>query len=277
MSPSRGRIAGQTAKQTASRARPERHALYEAAVQSPEADIQFFDRVYRRWNGRLPAVLREDFCGTAAIAAAWVRQRPQNRAIGVDLHHPTLEWGWRRNIAPLGTAARRVRLIEADVCHVRAPAADIVAALNFSYFVFKTRPALAAYFRQVRRGLAPGGLFILDIFGGWESQALRTETRRRRGFTYVWHQDSFDPVSHEVVFHIHFRFPDRTEWKRAFTYDWRFWTIPEVRELLAEIGFSRSDVYWEGTDGETGKGNGVFRLARRAESCPGWIAYIVAG
>ena len=56
--------------------------------------------------------------------------------------------------------------------------------------------------------------------------------------------------------------------KDAFIYKWRLWSIPEVRELLAEAGFSRSEVYWEGEDD-------VFRKRETAASDPCWICYIV--
>lgn len=255
----------------------DRHELYEAAVQCPEADVIFFDRVYREWNGSLPRTLREDFCGTAAICAAWVRRRENNTAIGVDLHAPTLAVGQRRHIAPLGDDAARVSLLCQDVRAARAPKVDVIGALNFSYMVFRGRSELVDYFRGVRASLARHGVFVLDIFGGWDAQALKTETRRRSGFTYVWDQAAFDPITHHTRFHIHFRFPDGSEMRRAFTYDWRLWTIPEVQEALAEAGFGRSTVYWEGTDQRTGRGNGVFRRTARTASCPGWIAYVAAG
>ena len=70
---------------------------------------------------------------------------------------------------------------------------------------------------------------------------------------------------------------DGTRLRRAFRYEWRLWTVPEIRELLAEAGFTHTEVYWEGTDLKTRKGNGVFRRTSRVESCPGWVAYIVAG
>jgi SAM-dependent methyltransferase len=255
----------------------DRHALYEASVQCPEADVQFFDRIYREWNGALPRLLREDFCGTAATAAAWVRKRPDNEAIGIDLDGPTLAWGRRVHIEPLGEAASRLRIHQADVRSVKRPLADVTAALNFSYMVFHERDTLREYFRTSRAALAPRGVLILDIFGGWEAQALTTETRRKPGFTYAWEQAAYDPISGLTRFQIHFRFRDGSEMKRAFTYDWRLWTIPEVRELLAEAGFKKTVVYWEGTDLKTRGGNGIFRRTSRAQSCPGWVAYIVAG
>ena len=65
--------------------------------------------------------------------------------------------------------------------------------------------------------------------------------------------------------HIHFKFPDGSRIKNAFSYDWRLWTLPEVQELLAEAGFDRITVYWQGTDEETGEANGEFEPA----SCRG--------
>jgi len=255
---------------------PDLHDLYESAVQCPEADIVILDRMYRKRYGRLPGTLREDFCGTAALAAEFVRTRPGNRAVGIDLHPPTLEWGRKNRVEPLGEAASRVRLINDNVLSVKRPRVDLAVAFNFSYFVFRDRPTLRRYFATVRRALNPEGMFVLDIFGGWEAQALTTEKRRKRGFTYVWEQTAFDPITHETTFHIHFHLKDGRKISPAFTYHWRFWTIPEVREILIEAGFEETEVRWEGTDPKTGKGNGIFRLARRAETCPGWIAYIVA-
>ena len=63
--------------------------------------------------------------------------------------------------------------------------------------------------------------------------------------------------------------------QKAFTYVWRLWTLPELRELLAEAGFSRSTVYWEDAD-DDGEGTGVFRPKAHAEQEQAWVAYIVA-
>ena len=53
-----------------------------------------------------------------------------------------------------------------------------------------------------------------------------------------------------MVNHIHFEFTNGSRLKRAFTYEWRLWTLPEIRELLGEAGFSRSTVYWEDRDAD---------------------------
>ena len=93
---------------------------------------------------------------------------------------------------------------------------------------------------------------------------------------FIWDQKSYDPITGDIRCHIHFSFPDRTKLKRAFTYDWRLWSLPEIREVLLEAGFVRVTVYWEGTDEETDEGNGEFTPAEHGEADDAFIAYIVA-
>ncbi|HEX5131570.1 MAG TPA: class I SAM-dependent methyltransferase [Candidatus Krumholzibacteria bacterium] len=255
----------------------DRHWLYQESVQSPEVHFTFFDRVYRLHNGRLPRVLKEDFCGTALMAREWVELREDNIAIGVDLDAPTLRWGREHNLNKLEPDEReRVILFRDNVLHVTRPKVDVIAALNFSYNIFHSREALCEYFRAARRSLAPGGLFIGDIFGGWEAQKPMQERTRHSGFTYVWDQASFDPVRNNGVYHIHFEFHNGGGIRRAFTYDWRLWSMPEIRELLEEAGFSKIEFYWEDIDRRTGFGNSRFRRITKAKNSEGWIAYFVA-
>lgn len=256
--------------------RADRHKLYERSVQSTPEEVELITQIYVERRGRKPRVLREDFCGTAQLACEWVRYNPRNRAIGVDIDPEVLAWGREHNVAKLTPSQRRrIRLINDDVMHARCPRADILVAFNFSYWVFKRREQLLAYFTAARRGLAPRGLYMLDIFGGPDAFAECRERTKFRNFTYVWEQASYEPISGDYVCHIHFLFPDGSKLKPAFTYNWRLWTLPEIRDLLEEAGFSRSTVYWEQT-GADGEGNGEFAPAERGEADPAWIAYVVA-
>ena len=45
-------------------------------------------------------------------------------------------------------------------------------------------------------------------------------------------KESPNPITHATTCHIHFKFPDGSKLKKAFTYEWRLWTAPEIRELL---------------------------------------------
>ncbi len=255
----------------------DRHWLYQESVQSPDVHFGFFDRVYRQRNGRLPASLKEDFCGTALLASEWVERRRTNTAVGVDLDAPTLAWGRKHNLSRLSDEQRsRVKLLRANVLEVTRPRVDLIVALNFSFFIFRTRDELREYFAAARRSLAPGGLFIGDIFGGWEAQKPMTEKTRYAGFKYMWQLDYYDPVDNFARFHIHFAFNDRGGIRRAFTYNWRLWTIPEIREVLEEAGFRHVEIYWEGIDKRSGFGNSIFRKVEQAENAPGWIAFFIA-
>ena len=253
----------------------DRYALYEASVQSPEADIAFAKRVFRRHFGRLPLLLREDFCGTGLLACAWAASRADRRALGVDLDPTPLEYGERRHRAPLGEAAKRVQLVRADVRELRRPKADVTMALNFSYNCFQHRAELLSYLRSARTSLAAEGLLILDVFGGTESMEILEEENEKEGFQYVWDQEDFDPVSHRMKARIHFRFPDGTALNRAFSYDWRLWTTPEILDCLREVGFQEPEVWWEGFD-EDGDGDGRYRRVRRGEPCEGFVSYLTA-
>jgi hypothetical protein len=258
----------------------DKHELYQLSVQDPEIEIAFVNRVYRKTFGRAPLTLREDFCGTAFFCAEWVKSHADRTAIGIDLDQPTLDWGIAHNLAPLGDAARRVKLLCQNVLDPVRQSSDIALGLNFSYWVFMTRAEMRAYFKGVRASLSDEGLFVLDAYGGPYSMEAMAEDEIERtpikgGFTYVWDQHVFNAIDHSVTNHIHFEFKDGSKLERAFTYQWRFWTLPELRELLEEAGFSKSHVYWEDED-EDGEGTGVYRARKKADNGGAWVAYVIA-
>ena len=82
-------------------------------------------------------------------------------------------------------------------------------------------------------------------------------------------------VNHHILCHIHFKFPDKSKMKRAFTYDWRLWTLPELQELMLEAGFARADVYLEGWDDEEDEADGIFRRRKHFDNMAGWVGYVV--
>jgi SAM-dependent methyltransferase len=256
--------------------RSDRHDLYQRAVQFPQSDIEFFDRVYTELRGRPPAVLREDFCGTAFLSCAWVGEGPQRRAVGVDFHGPTLDWGREHNLSELDEEARgRVELYEANVLDSPGPKADITCAMNFSYGVFKTREELRRYFQVAHDTLADDGVFITELYGGYDAIREDEEVRECEGFDYIWEQVKYNPITHETLCHIHFKFRDGSRMNKAFTYDWRLWSIPELRELLTEVGYEDVGVYWEQVD-DDGDGTGEHERTEEEENQDSWLVYLVA-
>ena len=263
--------------------RADRHVLYQHAVQAPDYEVEFFEDRYKELRGKKPRSLREDFCGTALLCVEWCKSHPKRTALGVDLCADTLAWGKEHNLKPAGRDVNsRIELRHANVLDVKEPRVDITSAMNFSYCVFKTRGALRHYFETVRAGLKDDGIFILDLLGGTETMNAVEEEREIEGqnFVYIWDQAEFNPITHDFVCHIHFRFPDGSKLE-AFSYEWRLWTLPEVREVLFEAGFSRVRVYWEefeedeeNEDEMVGTGNYVETTV--TENQEAWIVYIIA-
>lgn len=262
----------------------DRHDLYQKSVQSPEPTLEFFVNQYTERFSTDPELMREDFCGTAYLSTAWCQAHSRRHALGVDLCDETLAWGRQHNIEPAGQeVAQRIKLMHANVLDVSEPKADITCALNFSYNVFKSREQLRQYFAGVYEGLQDKGLFVMDVFGGTESMEPLEEEREvdEQDFTYIWDQDSFNPIDHHLVCYIHFKFEDGSKMKKAFAYDWRLWSLPELTEVLVETGFDKVQVFWEEMeddedDDEYMEGSGDYYAAKVVENQESWVCYIVA-
>ncbi len=260
----------------------DKHELYQLSVQNVEAEIDFVDETFKEIRGRHAQVLREDFCGTGNTSTEWVKRRETNRAIGLDIDQPTLDWGMEHHVQSLDPDAQsRIQLINRNVLEPGdASGSDIVLAMNFSYWLFKTRDDLRHYFKTVRDSLGKDGVFFLDHYGGSEAMTETKESKKiddgpGRQFTYVWEQKHFNPITGDMECRIHFKFPDKTRMKDAFVYHWRLWSLVEIRELLSEAGFSQVHVYWEGEDDE-GEGTGEYEPTLKGEADPAFINYIVA-
>lgn len=256
-------------KQTLARS-ADPHVLYERSVQCTESAIETIDLIYKATAGKTPLRLREDFCGTAKLCADWVESDAKRVALGVDIDRPTLDWAAAHNIKPLSDAARgRVSLTQADVLDCADKGFDVVAAFNFSYWIFKERQTLKSYFKRAKECIKKGGVFILDVYGGPDSQFVMEEEADHGDYTYVWDQEYVDPVNNHIVCHIHFRFPDGSALDKAFSYDWRLWSMPELRDILYEAGFKKVETWWDCEDD-------VIRRREETENLISWVAYLAA-
>jgi len=266
---------------------PDRHALYEVAVQGPEWDLDNMVRLYRERRGAEPRTFREDFCSTAALATAWALRAPRHRSWAVDLDPEPLAWARRHRLPHAGEAARRVTLVRSDVRRPQRPRVEMACALNFSWWVFHRRADLVAYLRAARAGLAPGGLLVLNAFGGTRAEKPLVERTRKAAsngpdgtptppFTYVWDQAEFNPLGRRLLAYIHFELRDGRRLRRAFVYDWRMYTLPELADAVAEAGFSDFEVWSEGWDARRRTHTGVLHRRVRLDNDDCWIAYCAA-
>lgn len=260
-----------------------KYQLYEASVIDPVEDIRIFRDIFMKQTNRIPRLYREDFCGTFAHSAAWVKQSEHNCAWALDLDHKPLRFGFEKHYLQLTVAEqRRLTILRRDVLKGCGQKVDLITATNFSYYLFKDRRALQKYFECVRRALKTNGLFLMDAVGGQQMMIPNIErkqfskTKELPAFTYFWEQKGFNIVNHEAEFAIHFELKNpRRTLKNAFRYDWRIWSLAELRETLRDAGFKSVDVYFEGST-RSGLGNGVFSRKDREPSCDVWIAYIAA-
>jgi hypothetical protein len=253
----------------------DKYLYYARSVQSPDVDAAFLDRVYREIRGQEAKVLGEDFCAAFALCCEWAKLNPEKIAYGIDLDPEPLEYG-RVHYLNLLTPEqqKRVHTLQMDVMNPELPRADIIAPLNFSYFGFKKREDLKRYFQAAYNRLSDKGLLIMDCFGGQSCMEPNEHETEYDDFSYYWDQDTFDPLTNEAMFYIHYRPKGQKKMKNVFTYDWRLWSLPELRDLLEEIGFKKVHYYWEGTD-EDGEGDGNFNKIEKGEICDSWVAYIV--
>lgn len=253
----------------------DKYAYYRRSVQAPDNDVVFLRDTYKQLRGKDPTTLREDFCGTFSICTEWVKLGSKYKAIGVDLDPEPILYGHTHYMPTLTTAQRnRIQIVQDNVLNPDLPKADVVCAMNFSYFIFKDRSVLRSYFANCLRTLNTGGILIADCFGGSRCYEANEEETEHKDFSYFWDQVNFDPVTNFATFHIHFKVKGQKKVERAFTYDWRMWSIPELREIMHEAGFKKTHVYWEGTT-KSGEGNGIFKPVDRGEECEAWIAYVV--
>ena len=256
----------------------DKFVCYQRSVQEPDHEVHVFDQVYREAFKAKPLTLREDFCGTFAVSCEWAKSDKNRQAVGFDICPETLAWGVEHNLGKLkAKVAKRVEVHEQDARSRTAMNVDVLAAQNFSFWCFKTREEVLNYFRMAYENLKEKGVMVMDMMGGKECYASdvtdkRTIVKGKNGFKYHWEQASFNPVSADCSFYIHFKFADGSMIEKAFEYHWRFWTIPEVREMLAEAGFRLSKVYWDVADEEE---DADWQAVDDAPNDDSWLCYVV--
>lgn len=229
------------------------HDLYDLCVQSP-ADLV---PLLRAVHGDEPRVLVEHFAASARISRRWVETDPAASAVAIDLDGEVLQ---------LSSGIERLRTIHADVLDhqkLQGVVGDVVHAGNFSIGYHHDRPTLIRYLQMVREQLSKGGVFVCDTYGGESSFHIGTmerdvpipESLRPAGASddlfirYLWEQRAADPLTARVIDVLHFRVFDGDEVIQdapdAFVYDWRLWTVPELRDAMLEVGFTSIEVYNE--------------------------------
>lgn len=177
------------------------------------------------------------------------------------------------------STAERVKLICKDVLQLDESGkdtgkSDIICAYNFSVCYLFSRQDLVKYFKICRGTLKQEGLFFCDIFGG--EIACKPNIRRRdlsNGVKYEFEQIDFCPITNHSHFQMSFKFPDGSKIKEAFTYDWRIWSISEIRDCMMDAGFSRTVVWF--LDESEGAEEATFEPMVETYQRESWHSFIV--
>lgn len=236
------------------------HLLYELCVQSPSHTVELLRRVH----GNQPIVLREDFCGTAAVSRRWCMEGASrgdgSRAVGVEIDAAAVSRAAEEAIT--AGVSDRLTLIRGDATSatddLRREPADVIFVGNFSIGYIHERARLIDYLRSskarlLRCGTGRGdGIFACDTYGGESAFKPGGFERTRLApcggvIRYSWQREFVDPLTGLVENSISFRIEVGgevvRELPRAFRYRWRLWSIHELREALLEAGFAGSEVY----------------------------------
>jgi len=258
----------------------------------------------RNMMPRRAKLLAEDFCGSALLARGWCLADPKRRAVATDIDAVVLAHS---------KPHRRLTLIQADVCgkdpeQAAAKAlgakADVVQVGNFSIGELHERSELTAYLKQVRGRVADDGLFVCDMYAGpgaWkrckasvDHPAIELDTARlevgrlgRLGglkharVRYTWRQIEADLATGLVHNAIDFALLNRSGsevWslKNAFKYNWRLWSIAELRDALHDAGFSRIEVYGDSPDAMDAKGDAYVTPLEVLETRTSAVVYVAA-
>ncbi|KAJ1665932.1 hypothetical protein IW140_002860 [Coemansia sp. RSA 1813] len=205
--------------------------------------------------------LREDFCGTAVLCAEWVNSASSaNRyAYGVDIDPEVIEYAKKHTVEQqdsLDSAVDdRITLVCADVLDVHGddnraqedsehagerivPRVDIIASFNYAMCYFHKRCDLVRYMRHSLGNLNDFGLLFCDLFGGHEAvRSGVTRVRNVGSFKYHFRQNGYDLMRGTIRFSLSFRMQDGSMLKDCFTYDFRVYSLCELREAMLEAGF----------------------------------------
>ncbi len=262
---------------------------YELCVQSPPHVVSMLRAIHRG----SPTALREDFCGSATVSLCWLRESQaaggMSRATGVDLDATALARA--RQAATAEGVEGGLSLLQADA--VSDPvgldqAADIIWVGNFSIGYIHERADLVAYLRRCRERLmlgrteSGGGVFVCDIYGGAGAFRLGSLTRTHLGpgrevVYYQWEHEAANPMTGMVRNAISFRVVvDRevvAQYPRAFVYDWRLWSLAELRTCMTDAGFVHIEFF---KDLNAAPGEPARAVENPAELGEDWIVMVAA-
>lgn len=247
--------------------------LYRLAVQHPLAEVAFIEHAWQQTHGDVsePLLLREDFSGTCAVAAAWVASDLDRQAMAIEIDPQTAQWAADTFDDP------DLHIVVDDVVNIDGPMVDVTVSLNFSTLIYHDRNALLGYLNNARQSLNPGGLLIMELFGGPSTRSPSVQKRRIEPdeggfepFEYTWQQGAASGPDDRIACSIHFDLGGGNLLADAFVYDWRLWRPGQLIEAAIEAGFAQASLWWAPPDTRQ-----RFMPVDGPPEDEDWVAYVV--
>jgi len=218
-----------------------RHELYQKTVQNPKREVEFYRKIYRMIFNTVPNHFREDFCGTGRLSCEWVKNNVYNTAVGIDLDEETVNWGRENNINNLPSGSERIELIIQNVLEPfdSNKRFDIICSMNYSHYLLVKRKHLVTYFMNVRANIQKG-LFIMDFFGG--SHIFEEHEHQNQSDYYKFKNEQMNILNNNIICTLNFKTKEK-KLETLFTYNFRIYSLIELKEALEEAGFNRFKIF----------------------------------
>lgn len=218
---------------------PSKFELYQKSVQSAKKEVEFFRKVYRLIFNKVPELFREDFCGTGLLSCEWVKNAVMNQAVGLDYDRETLEWGRSNNINNLPSGSERIKLIEHNVLKEYDPTQkfEIICSLNYSHFLLQKRTEILKYFQNMSINLDTKGIFILDFYGGSHIYEDHKYQKSKSSSFYEFSGKQMNILNNQSACSLNYKIK-KNKYKALFSFNFRIYSIIELREALEEVGLN---------------------------------------
>lgn len=240
--------------------------LYEVSVTNATKLARFSQALAPKAH-----VLREDFAGSGSLARGWADLSPKHSAAAVEKD---------ADVASYIGVHPRVKAVIADATRCTQQA-EIIAATNFPLGYFHTRSELLKYLSHAKKCLTKGGVFFADMYGGDGCFTPQVQKRTLRNdivgrFTYEWEQLAANEATRMVQNRMHFQLAS-LRLENAFSYHWRLWALPELRDCMLEAGFKKVAIYDRLADAVDDEGNVWVEPVKDDEGLDAtWVVYVVA-
>ncbi len=230
---------------------PSKFELYQKSVQNAKKEAEFFRKVYRLIYNKVPETFREDFCGTGLLSCEWVKSNVMNSAVGLDFDKETLEWGRDNNINNLTSGADRIKLLEQNVLDEfdQSQKFDIICSLNYSHFLLQKRKEIFKYFSNMVQNLQTKGIFILDFYGGSHIFTDHKYQRSKSSSFYEFSGKKMNILNNQSACSLNYKIK-KNKYKPMFSFNFRIYSIIELREALEEVGLNGFKLYIKEIEGD---------------------------